>query len=121
MKQKKWCLIFRKNRNGHGLPLSRWRSRTGKRGQQESRLTVTFDWRSAVRFVDKEDALFYLANLQPKYGNQVESMYPRKIETAIRNHFKSRSLRKVRIYDREYAKFLLKEVTALSGWSSDGP
>lgn len=101
MSEKTWCLVLR---SGHRMPMNRYRTRYfGKPG-----LCVTFDWRNAVRFEDKESALFYLSNLYDKYGNQIKRWYPRKIKTAIKNHIKSRKLREVKIFDREYAKHLLR-------------
>ena len=85
MDEYKYTLVIKKSRASHGLPMCRYRSTTKYSG---ARLCCTMRMETMKKFKDREDALFYLANCEPKYGDQIKHWKVEKIETTIKRFTK---------------------------------
>jgi len=79
---KPYTLVFKGMK--YKFPLSRFVSTTKRDGVSCSRRTVTLKLEQAVRFKDREDAHFYIANLCDKYPEEFKSLYPMKMETLLK-------------------------------------
>jgi len=90
---KHYTLVFKRMK--YKFPLSRFASTATRDGVSCSRRTVTFNLKHAVRFKDREDALFYIANLYDKYPEELKRLYPMKMETLLKR-FKGKPLRQLR-------------------------
>jgi len=89
---KPYILVFKKMKQK--FPLCRYVSRTKDNGVTKCRRTVTFDFERAVKFKDREEALFYISNLYEKYPDDVKRLYPMKIKCLLKK-WKRKPLRQL--------------------------
>ena len=75
----KYGLVIRDKYQSRGLPMCRYRGRINN----SPRLIVTLDLKTMKKFKSREEALFYLSNLNDKYGDQIYKWKPLKIDKIV--------------------------------------